>query len=159
MSEIYLQAQLTARSKLLVRARESLINIRDELEDERSDRVFFGSTNDADRFRALVDELDGWVWDDIIGDAEQRDYIGELRTLHSAYDIVRACEEEACQQRSNLVALLRRLAYRHSKQLPLDEALAGAMDYLTREGLHPSILRAEEDDGSAQTQSTESTGG
>ena len=92
----------------------------------------------------LVEEIDDWVWDDIISDAVARDYIGELRTLNGAYDIVKAGEDEARQHRSNLVALLRRLAYRHSKGLPLDEALAGAMDYLTRENLHPSILR---DDG------------
>lgn len=148
----YLQAQLTARAKTLVQLRETFINIRDDLDDE-GDRVFFGSTNDADLFRARVDDLDGWVWDDIIGDASVRDYIGELRTLLGAYDIVKAGEEEALQHRSDLVALLRRIAYRHSKQLPLDETIAGAMDYLTRKSLHPSILR---DDGPDNPNGTES---
>lgn len=142
----YLQAQLTARSKLLVQARETLINIKDEIEDE-GDRVFFGSTNDADRFMALVDEIDGWVWDDIISDADARDYIGELRTMSNAYDIVAAGEKEAREERDNLAALMRRLIYRHGKGLPLDESLTAAADYLSRQNLNGSILRDDSPSG------------
>lgn len=95
----WLKAQLTARSKTIVKARETLINIRDELEDD-GDRVFFGSTNDADQFRELVDDLDGWAWSDIIRDADGRDYIGELRDANIAKDaaLARVAElEEAAE--------------------------------------------------------------
>ena len=67
-----LQAALTARSKTLLKARNLFINIHDELEDE-GDRIYFGSTNDADDFKDAVRELDGWAWETVIKEGELTD--------------------------------------------------------------------------------------
>lgn len=90
-SLISIQAQLTARSKTMLLARDILMGIRDELDDE-GDRVYFGSTNHAEMLIELAEDLDGWVWDSIIRDAKKRDYIGELAALHTKL----AAERERC---------------------------------------------------------------
>jgi len=111
-----LKAKLTARARLMVRARETLINIADELDDE-GDRVFFGSTNDADRFRDFVRALDDWAWSDIIADASERDYIGELREANEAIETwrdqsqcCRAAYDALTAERDRLREALERLA-------------------------------------------------
>lgn len=48
---------------------------------------------------------------------------------------------------TNLAMLVKRIAYRHSKGLPLDETIAGAMEYLQRENLQGSPLREGKPDG------------
>ena len=50
--------------KLASRVRNRLVKITDHLEDE-GDRIYFGSTNDADLLRDLKDDADGWIWDAI----------------------------------------------------------------------------------------------
>ena len=57
--------------------------------------------------------------------------------------VVRQCKARtaALRQGADLAILVRRLIYRHSKALPLDELMGGAADYLTREGLNGSPLR------------------
>ena len=57
------RAELTARAKEMQSARDTLIWVRDELEDE-GDRVYFGSTNHADQFREVVESMDEWSWHD-----------------------------------------------------------------------------------------------
>lgn len=133
---VTLQAKLTARAKSMLRLRDTLIHITEDIEDE-TDRVYFGSTNDAERLKEVTADLDDWHWDTIMGDAKQPDYIGDLST--------------ARQQRDNLAALVRRLIYRHGKGLPLEQALAGANEYLAREKLNGSPLR-EADEESADAQ-------
>lgn len=123
------RAELTARAKEMQSARDTLIWIRDELQDE-GDRVYFGSTNHAEQFRECVESMDEWSWHDIMRASRDTDYIGQGRI--------------AAQQRDNLAGLIKRLIYRNSKGLPLDEALAAAADYLTREKLNGSPLRDDE---------------
>lgn len=84
-----LQATLAARAKTMLRLRDNFVMIRDEIEDEQ-DRVYFGSTNHAELFKELVDDLDGWAWDDIINDGQLPDYIGDNRRLR---DDLRAIAE------------------------------------------------------------------
>ena len=74
------KARLVARSKDMLWMRDTLINIRDELETD-VDRVYFGSTNDADDFRDIVKQLDDWQWSVIMKDAEGEDLLGQIRTL------------------------------------------------------------------------------
>lgn len=75
-------ARVTAYAKTLVKARQDLIWIRDELEDE-GDRVYFGSTNHAETFRETVERFDEWVWDDTVRAAELPDVYGELASALS----------------------------------------------------------------------------
>lgn len=74
------KARLTARSMDMLQLRNMLIDVRDKLEDE-DDRVFFGSTNDADDFRQAVEILDGWHWSVIMEEAKGEDLLGQIRTL------------------------------------------------------------------------------
>lgn len=75
-SEKQALAELTARAKSLLRLRDSFINM--DLEDE-GDRVYFATSNDADTFRDIVDDLDGWAWHDIMHEAERDDVYATCR--------------------------------------------------------------------------------
>ena len=122
------RAELTARAKEMQSARDTLIWVRDEMEDE-GDRVYFGSTNHAEQFREVVEGMDEWSWHDIMRASRDTDYIGQGRI--------------AAQKRDDLAMLVRRIIYRHSKELPLEELLAAADDYLARNQLNGSPLRDE----------------
>jgi len=122
------RAELTARAKEMQSARDTLIWVRDEMEDE-GDRVYFGSTNHAEQFREVVEGMDDWSWHDIMRASRDTDYIGQGRI--------------AAQKRDDLAMLVRRIIYRHSKELPLEELLAAADDYLARNQLNGSPLRDE----------------
>lgn len=54
---------------LIVRLHDNLEGIVDGIEDE-GDRVYFGSTNDADDLRNLWHELDAIRWEKIIASAK-----------------------------------------------------------------------------------------
>lgn len=84
-----LQAALTARAKTMLRARDALINARDSLEDE-GDRVYFGTTNDADDFREIVDELADWAWNDIVEDGKLPDVYEASRKAHARAEAAEA---------------------------------------------------------------------
>lgn len=58
-------------AKLLVQLRDTLIHVKNAISDE-GDRVFFGSTNDADRLKAIIEQLDDLAWDRIMNDAGYR---------------------------------------------------------------------------------------
>lgn len=90
-----------------------------------------------------VDDFDDWSWHDIMRDSRDTDYIGQCKT--------------AIQERDDLAMLVRRLIYRHGRELPLDEAMVGAAEYLTRKGLNGSPLREETDEphGSDEASLTE----
>lgn len=120
------RAELTARAKEMQSARDTLIWIRDELEDE-GDRVYFGSTNHAEQFREVVESMDEWCWHDIMRASRDTDYIGQSR--------------KATCERDDLAMLVRRLIYRHSRGLSLDAAMQAASEYLTRNQLNGSPLR------------------
>lgn len=77
---VTLRARLTARAKTMLRARDVLVGIADDLDDE-GDRVYFGSTNHAEMFKELTESFNEWAWSDIMGDAGGVDYIGECRRL------------------------------------------------------------------------------
>lgn len=81
-TERTIKAECIWRGKLLRKMRSALINIKDGVEDE-GDRAYFGSTNDADRFREIVHELDDFDWSEIIGEKGERDYITDLRNARA----------------------------------------------------------------------------
>ncbi len=77
-----LEVHVTARANSLLAMRDALINARDDLEDE-GDRVYFGSTNDADAFKATVDDLDGWAWNDIMAEGKREDVFAACRNANA----------------------------------------------------------------------------
>ena len=89
-----LQAALTSRAKTMLKARDKLINARDELEDE-GDRVYFGSTNDADTFKDFVEALDNWAWNDIMADGELPDVYAACREANSKLEAMTKERDEA----------------------------------------------------------------
>lgn len=78
---IELEAELTARAKKMLLLRDILQFVTDGMEDE-GDRVYFGSTNDAEQLRDISNGFDDWVWYDIMQQARGRDLYAEVRALH-----------------------------------------------------------------------------
>lgn len=76
------RAELVARANSMLRLRDSFINMRNELEDE-GDRVYFGSTNDADEFREVVRDLEDWNWHDVMRDLRKDDVFENSRQAHA----------------------------------------------------------------------------
>lgn len=77
-----LQARLTARANSMLKLRDSLSHVHDNIEDE-GDRSYFGSTNDADTFKDAWQDLDGWAWDDIMADGKLPDVYETSRKAHT----------------------------------------------------------------------------
>lgn len=77
-----LQALLTARAKTMLRLRDVLVQVHDHIEDE-GDRVYFGSTNDADTLKEVWQELDDWNWDAIMADGKLPDVYEASRKAHA----------------------------------------------------------------------------
>lgn len=77
-----LKSKLTARAKSMLRLRDILTFIVDELDDE-GDRVYFGSSNHAEQLRELAEDFDAWHWDDIIADSKDVDYSSECASLRA----------------------------------------------------------------------------
>ena len=77
---VELKADGVYMAKLLVQLRDRFILIKDEIEDE-GDRVYFGSSNDADDFREIVDDLVNFKWDLITREKKRRDLYAEMRAL------------------------------------------------------------------------------
>lgn len=78
-----LAARLTSRAKTMLRLRDALAEVHDNIEDE-GDRVYFGSTNDADQLRRVWQELDAWNWDDIMADGALPDVYEASRRAHAS---------------------------------------------------------------------------
>lgn len=128
---VALRAKLTARAKTMLRARDILMFIRDDLEDE-GDRVYFGSTNHAEQFKELAEEFDGWAWADIIGDAAKPDYIGDLKRLREEIEGYKALADFAEQ-----VTAMYSLVGEHS--VKLIHRLGEVADKATIETLRPEL--------------------
>lgn len=77
-----LQARLTARAKSMMSLRKALTEVHDNIEDE-GDRVYFGSTNDADTLKKVWQDLDAWNWDDIMADGKLPDVYELSREAHA----------------------------------------------------------------------------
>lgn len=77
-----LQARLTARAKSMNTLRLRLASVHDHIEDE-GDRAYFGSTNDADTFKEVWQDLDAWEWDDIMQDGKLPDIYELSRQAHT----------------------------------------------------------------------------
>lgn len=72
------KAESVWRGKMLIRLRDKLIWIRDEIDDE-GDRAYFGSTNHADMFKEVVDDLDAYKWDRIMAEKDDPDILEKCR--------------------------------------------------------------------------------
>ncbi len=100
------QARLTAMSKTILRLRDVLLLVADNIDDE-GDRYYFGSTNDADQLKDIAEELDGWHWDQIISDGKLPDVYESCRNavarakkaeakIAAAYELVERAQELVC---------------------------------------------------------------
>lgn len=88
------RAKLIARSKLMARIRDSLVDIVTEVEDEGG-RVYFGHTEHADILRDLAEEFDTWAWDEIMEDARKTpDLIGTIAALTARAESAEARVQE-----------------------------------------------------------------
>ena len=91
-------ADVAHYARLLLRLRDRLVLITDGLDDE-GDRVYLGSTNDADDLREIMQSLDDVRWDRATRDAELPDLYADLRALRGTEAALRAQVEglaEAC---------------------------------------------------------------
>jgi chromosome segregation ATPase len=87
-------------SQLLRRFRDTLSNVRAGLEDE-GDRIYFGSTNDADELRDIIEAIEELEWDRIMASerkkpdlwARIRELNEEVRALKSDRDSWRRVAE------------------------------------------------------------------
>lgn len=70
-------------AQTLQQLRDTLLTVTDGIEDE-GDRVYFGSTNDADSLKAIAEKIDGLHWDEIMASSQAKpDFYGDLRSLRS----------------------------------------------------------------------------
>lgn len=88
-----MEADLAYQAKMLERVRDGLLFI-DELEDE-GDRVFFASTNHADHFRDLREDISTWDFERAVWPASGRDLYEEMRQLRDAIRTMRSALEGA----------------------------------------------------------------
>lgn len=129
------QARLTAMSKTILRLRDVLLLIADNIDDE-GDRYYFGSTNDADQLKDIAEELDGWHWDQIISDGKLPDVYENCRNA-----VARAKKAEADHAAKN--AAYERLERQAIKDRKLrDEAQSDAVlwQFSVDMGEHPTLL-------------------
>ncbi len=75
------QAERIARGKMLLRHRTSLVLILDNIEDE-GDRVYFGSTNDADELKEIVGQIQDFHWHTIRMERDAPDLLASSRAAH-----------------------------------------------------------------------------
>lgn len=78
-------AESVSRGKMLVKCRNTLINVRDGIEDE-GDRRYFGSTNDADTFSEIVQMLDDFKWALILKEKDEQDLLERCREANERAD-------------------------------------------------------------------------
>lgn len=76
-------ARSESRGRILLRTRDKLVNIKDKVISEE-DRVFFGSTNDADEFIEVVDALDNFKWDRIMREGKEDTPLKDARARAEA---------------------------------------------------------------------------
>lgn len=81
-------------SQLMRRFRDTLLNVRDGMQDE-GDRVYFGSTNDADELREVVEAVDELEWDRILASSQKKpDLYARIRALNTKVRAARSVQKE-----------------------------------------------------------------
>lgn len=88
------RAELVARANSMEAMRDKLVIINDDIEDE-GDRVYFGSSNDADLFREAVQDFDDWARYDILRDTRKHDVFAASRAAHARAETAEALLKEA----------------------------------------------------------------
>lgn len=92
-------------SQLMRKFRDTLSNVKDGMEDE-GDRIYFGSTNDADQLREIVDEVEELEWDRILASSQKKpDMYAQLRKLNSEVQALRIVQKKMDAARSALVRI------------------------------------------------------
>lgn len=81
-------------AKMFMRQRDVLLEVRDKIADE-GDRCYFGSTNQADDLRAVVQELDNYAWDRYMRAVKWPDYIEASRKAHARAEAAEAALAKA----------------------------------------------------------------
>ena len=72
------KAESVRRGKMLTWMRNKLIHVSDNLDDQ-GDQVAFGSTNDCDTLKDVIQRLDDFNWERIMGEETTPDVLGQLR--------------------------------------------------------------------------------
>lgn len=85
------QSEAALYAKTLFRLRNALLGVVGDAQDE-GDRVYFGSSNDFDRLKAVSQKIDDLMWDDIMASSQPpvdlyhsiEDRLAEIATLKEA---------------------------------------------------------------------------
>lgn len=129
-------------SQLMRRFRDTLSNVRDGLEDE-GDRIYFGSTNDADQLRDIIEEIEELEWDRILASSQKKpDLYARIRELNTEVRDARSAQKELLAEIKRL-----RLAYVNLMETGYDRiiALGGSCDPVdVMEAGDPAIRRVNE---------------
>lgn len=92
-------------AKMFMRQRDVLLEVRDKIADE-GDRCYFGSTNQADDLRAVVQELDNYAWDRYMRAVKWPDYIEASRKAHARAEAAEAALAKAREALGAINALV-----------------------------------------------------
>lgn len=118
-------------AKMFMRQRDVLLEVRDKIADE-GDRCYFGSTNQADDLRAVVQELDNYAWDRYMRAVKWPDYIEASRKAHAraeAAEAELAKAREACADLGDVLPVMARAHDRiHCLPRATDTELADALE-------------------------------
>lgn len=81
-------------SQLMRMFRCTLSNIRDGLEDE-GDRIYLGSTNDAEELREIAEAIEELEWDRILASSQKKpDLYARIRELNTEVRALRSVQDE-----------------------------------------------------------------
>lgn len=95
------QSEAALYAKTLFRLRNALLGVVGDAQDE-GDRVYFGSSNDFDRLKAVSQKIDDLMWDDIMASSQPpvdlyqsiEDRLAEIAALKEALAVSEARREE-----------------------------------------------------------------
>lgn len=88
------KAKSIARGKLLERFRCHIQELVEHADDQ-GDRVFFGSSNDFEYLKEIVQEMDMWNWDGIMRERPETDPYAELRKIRGSHAALLECLKDA----------------------------------------------------------------
>jgi hypothetical protein len=111
--EAEVRADAVHMAKLLIKVRNDVNVATDRLVDE-GDRVYFGSSNEADRLKDLAEELDSFQWDLITPASKGYDLYAEMRKLREE---VAAAKAEAQTMRDAIAKITRTQVYEGGQKL------------------------------------------
>lgn len=114
------QSHTAYYAKTLIALRDTLLGITDDLEDE-GDRIYFGSTNDADRLKDITGRIDDLAWEEIMADSHPP--LNLYDAIERGNDERAAVETELSEAKSRAVIAEAREAELIAQNAALREAL------------------------------------